>query len=615
MNRPHGMRSVSGGRRGAAGNDQEHRAPSPWIVWSWADLIWFSATPLLIVPLVAMARTRFALEDISLLVVTFGATGHHLPGMMRAYGDRQLFRRYRVRFVLAPLFLLPICILFAHRDLEGLQVMATVWGTWHGIMQVYGFVRIYDAKYRSLAPLTARLDLLTCLTWFVAAFLHSPGRVSMLLSAFYRAGGPLLPPSAFPWVKTSWDVLTAVVTVAFVANYVWQLRSGHPANPIKLFTMVMSIGFWWYTMVSINNPMLGVALFEIFHDVQYLAIVWVFNRKRVERDPNVGAFTRLVFQPRAIMMLFYVVLVLAYGYLAYKVEFVDKEGLQLTLYGAVLASGFLHFYYDGFIWKIREKSTSENLGLTDGGARSDTAWLVHGLKWGLFVLPACLLGFAQTHGTVTKLEAAQNVLATVPESALAHEELGIALAESERFDEAVTHLRRAVQLNPNKSNAFYALGNALMKIGHFELAIGHYKEALRLRPGNIKARTKLGAALHALRRFDGAIAQYTEALRIMPDYGIAHNNLAWLLATCPDSEYRDGQQAVAHARRAGEILGDVDSNLLGTRAAAYAESGQFAEAIRWQTKAVELAPAADKADQKARLALYKEGRPYRDTGE
>src|SRR5581483_10152921 len=75
----------------------ERSAPvSVWILNAWKDLLLFVATPLLIVPVIALSRVRFSAEDIGLAVAAFGSQGHHLPGLLRAYGDRELFRRYRM---------------------------------------------------------------------------------------------------------------------------------------------------------------------------------------------------------------------------------------------------------------------------------------------------------------------------------------------------------------------------------------------------------------------------------------------------------------------------------------------------------------------------------------
>src|SRR5215212_10648884 len=82
---------------------------SPWILNRWLDLVLFVGTPALLIPTFAAAQTRWSAQDIFLFVGAFGAMGHHLPGMIRAYGDRALFQRFRVRFVVAPLALLAVC--------------------------------------------------------------------------------------------------------------------------------------------------------------------------------------------------------------------------------------------------------------------------------------------------------------------------------------------------------------------------------------------------------------------------------------------------------------------------------------------------------------------------
>ena len=66
------------------------RKPSLWILDSWRDLILYVCTPLLLVPIFIAAQGLWAAEDIYLFVAAFGAMGHHLPGMIRAYGDRAL---------------------------------------------------------------------------------------------------------------------------------------------------------------------------------------------------------------------------------------------------------------------------------------------------------------------------------------------------------------------------------------------------------------------------------------------------------------------------------------------------------------------------------------------
>src|SRR6266511_10128 len=191
---------------------QSPQPSSRWIVASWADLVLFVATPILIIPAFLAAQSRWRVEDLSLFVASFGAIGHHLPGMLRAYGDRALFERFRWRFCLAPVIFAATCLLFALRDLNGIVLVVYFWGVWHGLMQTYGFLRIYDAKSGPSTWWTARLDHAMCVMWFTTAVLTSPSRMTNILSVFYTSGGPLIEASAIDALKTTSVVLTGAIT-------------------------------------------------------------------------------------------------------------------------------------------------------------------------------------------------------------------------------------------------------------------------------------------------------------------------------------------------------------------------------------------------------------------
>src|SRR5437588_8150287 len=166
-----------------------------WILNSWRDLILYVGTPLFLLPMFLLAQARWSAQDIYIFVAAFGAMGHHLPGMIRAYGDRALFRRFRWRFIFAPIFLLSVCVAFYWWDLKGIILIVFFWGVWHGMMQTYGFCRIYDAKTGSFATLTRRLDFATCAIWFAAAVLLSSQRMADTLETYYASGGPFIAPA------------------------------------------------------------------------------------------------------------------------------------------------------------------------------------------------------------------------------------------------------------------------------------------------------------------------------------------------------------------------------------------------------------------------------------
>jgi tetratricopeptide (TPR) repeat protein len=120
-------------------------------------------------------------------------------------------------------------------------------------------------------------------------------------------------------------------------------------------------------------------------------------------------------------------------------------------------------------------------------------------------------------------------------------------------------------------------------------------------------------AWRSLKDYERAIADYDKAIAISPDESAAYNNLAWLLATCDDPQFRDGKRAVEVATRACELSKWTDPNQIDTLAAALAEAGEFTRAVSMQ----ERANAGFKGDiyperGRRRLALYRRNEPYRE---
>src|SRR5215831_1314842 len=109
-----------------------------WILDPWNDLTLFVLSPLWIIPLLWVLKSRFNIAGFGAVLLALGGVGHHLPGFIRAYTDPVLFRRFRARFILAPLFFLAVCGAFAALHLQSLTLVLTLWGIWHGAMQVNG---------------------------------------------------------------------------------------------------------------------------------------------------------------------------------------------------------------------------------------------------------------------------------------------------------------------------------------------------------------------------------------------------------------------------------------------------------------------------------------------
>jgi Flp pilus assembly protein TadD len=508
---------------------------SLWILDSWRDLILYVGTPLLLVPVFAVAQARWSGQDIYLFVAAMGSMGHHLPGMIRAYGDRALFQRFRWRFLLAPIFLLSTCIAFYVWDLSGIFLVVFFWGVWHGMMQTYGFCRIYDAKSGSFAARTRRLDFAVCGTWFATAVFFSPARMVTTLNIFYASGGPYIPHSVIVAAQYGILALTVVVTILFLVNLINTWLHGERPNPVKLALLITTISFWWYCNDLIVNILAGVALFEVFHDVQYLSLVWIYNRNRVEKDNTIGGFMRFVFRRSGALIGLYVALVLVYGSFGYVTSFLGVSAVKRVLMGFVAASGLLHFYYDGFIWKVRERSTRQSLGLT-GGTEDVTigglfpAWLLHAGKWvAAFVIPLGVLGFLQLRGAPPEVVRQAWVMSDLPGDARQHHNYADVLYKAGRGAEAAEQYRVALREESNSAIAHYKLGTVLLADEKIEAAFAEFDNAVRLDPGNGEYQYDRGYALLRLGRQIEAATAYEVAARLAPKSERVHNGYAAFL--------------------------------------------------------------------------------------
>ena len=508
-----------------------------WILSSWRDLILYVGTPLLILPLFALAQTRWSVQDIYLFVAAFGAVGHHLPGMIRAYGDRSLFERFRWRFIFAPIFLLVTCVSFTWWGLKGIILAIFFWGVWHNMMQTYGFCRIYDAKMGSFAALTRRLDFATCAIWFTAAVLISPERMTDVLDAFYGSGGPFIAPSLLLNVQRAAFAIAVAISIFFLANFTLMWVKGKRPNPVKLALLGTSIGFWWFCCNGVSNILAGVALFEVFHDTQYLSLVWIYNRNRVEKDKTIGGFMRFVFRRSGALVGLYVGLVFAYGMLGYAKDHVDMELVRRALTGVAGASALLHFYYDGFIWKVRERSTRESLGLAGGTANiGDTAlipmWALHGLKWAaIFVIPLGALWYGQSHYTPPEVAPLRlDCFRSAAGQTRASKNTASPCSTS------IVRLRRRnnfawrSKLDPNLEETQYRLSQMLLAQSKVDDANQHIEHALRLNPRNGDFHSDHGYLLERLGERDAAAAEHQMATRLSPKSARAHYNYAMFLA-------------------------------------------------------------------------------------
>ena len=207
-------------------------------------------------------------------------------------------------------------------------------------------------------------------------------------------------------------------------------------------------------------------------------------------------------------------------------------------------------------------------------------------------------------------------IAVTEDNFMARNNLAVALIAQGRYGEAKEQCLAALRINPRSATVLQNLGVVVAMLGDFTGAKSYLDEAARLEPGTLSTYSRLGLVFTLQGKTQQALDFYRDSLERQPDDERTCNNLAWLLATNPDPQFRNGAEAVKWAENACVLTHYQTTVYLGTLAAAYAEAGRFQEAITTARKAVALARTngqkdLEQANQRL-LELYQAGHPYRE---
>jgi tetratricopeptide (TPR) repeat protein len=190
-----------------------------------------------------------------------------------------------------------------------------------------------------------------------------------------------------------------------------------------------------------------------------------------------------------------------------------------------------------------------------------------------------------------------------PDDALAYYHRGLAWSAKKLYDSAVVDFDLANRRNGKLAFVYLDRGVARAARKEYDKAVADYAEVIRLSPGNASAFYHRGLARVEIKEYDKALADYGQAIKLDPRFDEAYLSRAWLLASCPNARLRDPRKAVESATKACELTNWREAHDLGGLAAVYAETGNVAAALKWQSKAIELMTGEDKLKMNTSLDL------------
>jgi tetratricopeptide (TPR) repeat protein len=193
---------------------------------------------------------------------------------------------------------------------------------------------------------------------------------------------------------------------------------------------------------------------------------------------------------------------------------------------------------------------------------------------------------------------------------------GLAYAGKGEYDQAIKDLDEAIRLDPKDSGPFYDRGRIRCEMRNYSKALKDFDDAIRLNPKEALDANKLYyrgmAVCYGKGNQNQAIKDFEEAIRLEPKSPFAPGLLAWILATSSQSKLRDGKRAVELAKKACELTAWKEPCYIGILGTAYAEVGDFENAIKYQEKALESEDYQLKEGSAAyyRLRLYEQNQPF-----
>ena len=184
------------------------------------------------------------------------------------------------------------------------------------------------------------------------------------------------------------------------------------------------------------------------------------------------------------------------------------------------------------------------------------------------------------------------------------------------FPNALADFSEAIKIDPRCVGAYLNRATIYMLIAGHDKVISDCNEVLKLNPNCVAAYYKRGITYHREKGYSEAIADLTEYVRLQPNDRDGCFRLAWIFATAPDRDLRDGKKSLELARKACDQSKAEDRWHCEVLAAVHAECGDFDEAVRWQRKALAISYLSESARDQAteRLQHYEAHMPYRELG-
>ncbi len=334
------------------------RARSPYIVGPVYDWLFFLAPPLVSLLFgILVADSWLVHDEWEIGSGADTATGfligtvihaHLVAVVFRSHGNPSIRRLYPIRFLVVPVVVY-LAIVASPWVAVAATVVATFWDVWHSGAQTFGFARIYERNHGTAPELGRRMDFWLNQLMYAGPILSGATLMDHVDSfdSFADVDDAVFAsvPAHVAGIRGALSCVVIAAGAAFVVAYVtvyWRLaQRGYRPPWLKIWllgsTAVVSVFTWGF-----NSWGEAFLIMNLFHGVQYLALVWAMEKQRI--GPRLG----LAGHPRVAVAV-YLGAVVAYGFAT---QLVDSD--TISLWAITIVVSLMHFWYDAFVWSVRK---------------------------------------------------------------------------------------------------------------------------------------------------------------------------------------------------------------------------------------------------------------------
>ena len=258
------------------------------------------------------------------------------------------------------------------RVLNWVAVFALLWNVYHVYAQKFGILRMYGAKSGNKAKVHPQIDRWLVFAWVPLYFAWlGPVHEELIVDRFPKTAQSV-PPFVDFLESIAWFTvpLSTAFLLAAVGVWIWQERKinglrNWPRIFMAIGTFLLGAAFFTF------DPVKVYLAFSFSHAVEYMVFVWAFQRKRYAQPmPHNPPLQRALRHPWIAYLSFTLLLSAAFLYLKYYGRFINPEAERPMFMGTRTSTwigyygiyqSMVHFYWDGFMWKMRKASLRRDL--------------------------------------------------------------------------------------------------------------------------------------------------------------------------------------------------------------------------------------------------------------